>query len=312
MKNLSFVLRRIRNMIPVLLAVSLLTFALGSISSGDTARMIAEKEFGRPSTEQIKMVHLRMGFDRPMMEQYLSWLSKAIRGNLGKSYSNGQPVVREIAALFPKTAQLAGWALLFTLFFSFSLGLLSVLQKGRWIERIIRVFCFFSVSMPGFWLALLVLYFFGARLGYISVLGSHDQGVPLLPALVMSISGVGVYVQLVKTSMEEVLEKGYIRSARAKGVSEWKIIGVHGLKNAALPVLNKLGMGFSSMLAGSAVMESIFSLNGLGKYALESVKLKDFPVVQGFVLFIALLVILINLSVDLISCILDPRLRLRT
>jgi peptide/nickel transport system permease protein len=279
------------------------------MSSGDTARTLAAKKYERPTYEQIEEIRTEMGFDRPVLVQYISWLKNAVKGNLGFSYINDKPVADEIVQYLPNTLQLALLALLFLIVISFTLGIFSAAFPGSWFDKISRIYCFWSVSMPEFWLGLILLYVFGARLGLISVLGGSSTKFPVIPALTMSICSGGIYVRLIYTNMEEVLNKGYIRAARAKGVSEYKIVTKHALKNAMLPVINKLGIGFGSLLAGSAIIESIFSLNGLGNLALQSVKLKDYPVVQGYVLFMAFLMVLINLSVDIICGIIDPRLK---
>jgi len=304
-----FILKRLGTLIPVLLVVSFLTFMLGNLSSGDVARVMAEKEYGHPTLVQIELTRDKLGLNRPVLVRYFDWLSDALTGELGISYTSGKPVAGEIAALFPKTLLLSSWALLFLTVVSFSLGITSAVFQGKGIDKIIEVYCFLSASIPEFWIALLFLYFLGARLGIVSVLGGSSIKHPVLPAFVMVLCLSGSYVRLVKTNMEEVLGRGYIRAARAKGVGEWKIVGCHALKNAMLPVLNKLGIGFGVMLAGSAVIESIFSWNGLGKYALEAVKAKNFPAVQGFVLFMAVLIVCINLLVDVVCRMLDPRLK---
>lgn len=306
---LKYIGKRLLTLIPVLLAVSLITFILGSMSSGDTARVLAEKKYNMPTREQIEEIRVEKGLDRPVLVQYFSWLEDAVRGDLGTSYSNDKPVVDEIVQYFPKTLELSLFALLFLIIISFTLGVISAVFSGSWIDKLSRIYCFCSVSMPEFWFGLILLYIFGARLGLIPVLGGSSMKFPIIPALTMSICSGGIYVRLVRTNMEEVLNKGYIRAARAKGVSEYKIILKHALKNAILPVSNKLGIGFGSLLAGSAIIESVFSWNGLGNLALESVKLKDYPVVQGYVLFMAVLMVLINLAVDIICGIIDPRLK---
>lgn len=306
---LRYALKRLLTLIPVFLIASFLTFMLGNMSSGDTARILAEKEFNMPTLEQIEGVRVKMGLDRPALVQYGSWLSKAMRGDLGESFKSGKPVLDEIQQLFPKTFLLALWSLVFIILISVPLGVLSAVFPRSLVDKFSRGLSMFSVSMPQFWLALLLLYLLGARLGLISVLGGSSIKHPVLPAFVVGICTSGIYLRLVRTNMEEVLEKGYIRAARAKGVSETGVVVKHALKNAVLPVINKLGIGFGGLLAGSSVIESIFSWNGLGKYALESVKLKDFPVVQGYVLFMAFLIVFINLGVDLLCSVIDPRLR---
>lgn len=301
--------KRLLTLIPVLLAVSLITFVLGSMSSGDTARILAEKEFGRPSFEQIEAMRVKMGFDRPMLVRYGSWIGNALQGDMGHSYVTDKPVLGELARYFPKTLQLTLLAMLFLILIAFSLGILSAVFPGSWVDKLSSTYCFFCVSMPEFWLGLLLLYFFGARLGLVSVIGGSTVRFPVLPAFAMAFCRAGIYVMLVRTNMAEALGKGYIRAARAKGVREYRVILRHALKNAVLPVMNKLGIGFGQFLAGSAVIESIFSWNGLGKFALESIKRKDYPVIQGYVLFMVFLVVGINLAVDILCGIIDPRIK---
>jgi peptide/nickel transport system permease protein len=227
------------------------------------------------------------------------------------SFWTDRPVAEEIALLFPKTLEFALLSLLFLLLISLSLGLASAVFQNTWIDRLTRAYCILSASMPQFWLALLLLYVFGARLGIVSVIGGNKTKYPLLPAITTAVCMGGSYAQLIRAAMEAVLSRGYIRAARAKGVREFRVITRHALKNALLPALSKLGMAFGNLLAGSSIMESIFSWNGLGKYALESIKTKNFPMVQGYVLFMAFLVVCVNLVVDLVSSAVDPRLRLR-
>jgi peptide/nickel transport system permease protein len=308
---LNYVARRFFTLIPVLLVVSLLTFIFGSLSAGDTARILAERRYEHPSFEQIEAVRVEMGLDKPLFAQYGRWLGNALRGDLGISFWTDRPVAEEIALLFPKTLQLALLSLFFLLLLSLPLGLASAVFQDTWIDRLIRSYCVLSAAMPQFWFALLMLYIFGARLGIVSVIGGGRTKYPLLPALTTALCMGGIYVQLIRTNMEEILARGYIRAARARGIGEAGIIARHALKNALLPVLNKLAMAFGGMLAGSSIMESIFSWNGLGKYALESIKTKNFPVVQGYVLFMAFLVVCVNLLADLVSCMVDPRLKFR-
>lgn len=305
----TFIIKRLGTLIPVLLVVSFLTFMLGNLSSGDVARGVAEKEYGHPTLAQIEIKRDELGLNRPVLVRYLDWLGNALTGELGRSYASGKPVAEEIAALFPKTLLLSSWALLLLTLSSLLLGILSAVFRGKWVDKVTQAYCFLSASVPEFCIALLFLYYFGARLRMISVLGGSSMRHPILPALVMALRLSGSYVRLVKINMEEVLGLGYIRAARAKGVGEWKIVSCHALKNAMLPVLNKLGMGFGVMLSGSAVIESIFSWNGLGRYVLEAVKAKDFPVIEGFVLFMAVLIVCVNLLVDIVCKILDPRLK---
>lgn len=304
-----YIRNRLLALIPVLLVISFITFFLGSISSGDTARIIAEKEFGRPTFEQIAAVRTKMGFDRPMIVQYSSWLSKVVRGDLGYSYASDNTVISEIVSCFPKTLGLALFAMFLLVLIALTFGILSAVFSGSWIDKFSSGYCFFCVSIPEFWVALILLYFLGARLGLVSVIGSNKATAVILPAATMAFCNAGTYVFLVRVSMEETLNQGFIRAARARGVSEFRVVVKHALKNAIQPMINKIGMGFGGFLAGSAIVESIFSWNGLGKLALESIKLKDYPVIQGYVLFMALLMVCINLTVDIICSMMDPRIK---
>jgi peptide/nickel transport system permease protein len=308
---LKYAAKRILTLIPVLLAVSLVTFILGAMSAGDAARVLAEKRYEHPTFEQIEAVRVEMGLDKPLFVQYGRWLRNALRGDLGISFLTERTVVEEMALLFPKTLELSLLSFLFLIVIALSLGLVSAVFRDTWIDRLIRGYCIISASTPQFWLALLLLYILGARLGIVSVIGGSKTKYPLLPALTTAVCMGGMYVQLVRISMGEILSRGYIRTARAKGLRERRVITVHTLKNALLPVMSKLGMAFGGMLAGSSIMESIFSWNGLGKYALESIKTKNIPVVQGYVLFMAFLVVCINLLVDILCCVVDPRLKLQ-
>lgn len=306
---LNYIGKRMLALIPVLLVVSFITFILGCLASGDTARVLAEKEFDRPTFAQIEAMRVKMGFDRPVLVQYADWLGRVARGDLGDSYITDHSVLSEIAHYFPKTLELALIAILLLILIALTLGILSAVFPGSWIDRLTGGYCFFCVSIPEFWVGLLFLYFFGARLGLVSVIGSSGASVPVLPAVTMAVCGAGIYVRLVRASMEEALNRGYIRAVRAKGVAELWVVVKHALKNAVLPVINKLGMGLGHFLAGSVIIESIFSWNGLGNFALESIKLKDYPVIQGYVLFMALLMVCINLAVDVICSMIDPRIK---
>jgi peptide/nickel transport system permease protein len=308
---LNYAAKRLLTLVPALLAVSLVTFILGAMSAGDAARVLAEKRYEHPTFEQIEAVRIEMGLDKPLFVQYVRWLRNALRGDLGLSFRTDRPVTEEIALLFPKTLELSLLAFFFLILISFSLGLVSAVFRNTWIDRIIRDYCIISVSIPQFWLALLLLYILGARLGIVSVIGGGKTRHPLLPALTMAVCMGGMYVQLIRANMEAVLSRGYIRAARAKGLRERRVITIHALKNALPPLMSKLGMAFGGMLSGSSIMESIFSWNGLGKYALESIKTKNFPVVQGYVLFMAFLVVCVNLLVDILCSAVDPRLTLR-
>ena len=306
---ITYILRRIAASLPVFFMVSFITFILGNMSAGDAARLIAVKKYEYPTKDQIETVRKEMGLDKPLLTRYGLWLLGAAKGDFGVSYRTEKPVVKEIAYLFPRTLKLAIMAFLMLLVQAFLLGTLSTLYSGSLLDKVIQGYCFLSVSIPGFWLALLLLFIFGVKLKIISVIGGHST-IPIVPAFTMSFSMCGIYIRLVRTSMEKVLQRTFVKAARTKGLRESAVMVKHVLKNALIPVVNRLGIAFSGLLSGSAIIETVFSWNGLGKYALDSIKTKNYPVTQCFVLFMALLVVVINLLVDILCRLIDPRVKM--
>lgn len=308
---LRYVCKRLAAMIPVLLAVTFLMFALSSMSAGDPARVIAEKIYGHPTPEQIDLVRHEQGFDRPFTIRYVSWLRNVCRGDFGESYSSGKPAFTELTRHLPETLKLAATSLILLLLVAVPLGILSSLYENRLLDRIIQGLTFVSVSMPNFWIGLMMLYVFGVKLRLISVIGgTSSSGIPIIAAITFDIGYFGILIRLIRTNLTDVLKKDYIRACRAKGLPSHIVILKHALKNSVTPVVTRGASMAINMLCGSALIETIFSINGIGKTALEAVVSKDTPVLQCFILLLAAVVVVVNLLLDILYSVIDRRIQL--
>lgn len=306
-----FIVKRVIYMIPVILVVTLVIFILSYLSAGDAARILAEKKYEHPTPVQIEEVRHEEGLDQPIMVQYGRWLSKAVRGDFGKSYATGEPAIYELKRCFPNTAKLAISAIIILVLVSFPLGALAALFEDRLIDKIIRVFCSLTVAMPSFWLALMMLYFFGVKLGMINVIGGSSGTVPILAPIAMDIGFFGIMIRLIRVNMIQVYKKDFIRASLAKGLPMYNVILKHGAKNIMIPVITRMISIIIGTFCGSAVIESIFSIDGIGNLALDAVLCKNTPVLQCFIFILAISVVVINLIVDIIYSLIDRRIQLK-
>ena len=217
-------------MIPVVLAVTFIIFMLSFISAGDAARVLAEQKYEHPSPEQVEEVRHEEGLDQPVLVQYGKWLNQALHGDFGKSYSTRKPAFEELKRYFPQTFKLAVTSFFLLLIVSVPLGILSAIYENRFLDKAVRVLSSLSVSMPSFWIGLMLLYIFGVKLKVISVIGGNAGGIPILAAFAMDISFFGIMTRLIRTNMIQVLKQDYIRASRAKGLSSVNVILRHGLK----------------------------------------------------------------------------------
>lgn len=306
-----YLLQRVMQMIPVLLGISCITFALMHLTPGDPAEIMLRADGIKPTQEAIEATRHTLGLDGPVHMQYLHWLKRVLHLDLGMSYSSSRPVFTELITRFPATLLLAANALLAAVLIALPLGIGSALYPGKWVDRISRACALISVSMPGYWLGLLLIYYGAVKLKLFPVMGMEGGASVVLPAFTLGFGMAGVYIRLIRSSLMNVLSKLYIKAARAKGLKEWTIIGRHALRNALLPAVTLLGVNIAGLLGGSVIVETIFSWPGIGKYAIESIFAKDYIVIQGYVLLMAAVVVLMNLAVDLLLMLLDPRIRLR-
>ncbi len=295
----------------VLLGISFITFCLVMLSPGDPVRqMIAGNEDIMVSQAEIDALRHELGLDKPFIYQYLDWLGRALQGNLGFSYMVKRPVVDELLHSLPATVLLAGASSLFMLVCAVPLGIYSAVKRNSFTDYLIRGITFIGVSVPNFWMGLMLLWIFGLKLGLLPIVGGRvTLENMILPAATLGIVMASKYTRQVRATVLEELNQDYVVGARARGMSESYILWKEVLPNAMLPLITLFGLSFGNLLGGAAVVEIVFSWPGLGYLAVQSIIYRDFQLVQGIVLWIALMYMVINLLVDISYNYLDPRLR---
>lgn len=304
-------LYRLGQIVLVLLGISFITFALVMLSPGDPVRqMIAGNEDIIVSQQEIDALRAELGLDKPFVFQYLDWLGRALRGNLGFSYMVKRPVVEELMHSLPATVILSLASTLFMLAVAVPLGIYSAVKRNSIADYIVRAMTFVSISIPNFWMGLMLLWIFGLKLRWLPIVGgSVNLRNLVLPALTLGIVMAAKYARQVRAAVLEELNQDYVTGARARGMSESHILWKEVLPNAMLPLSTLLGLSFGNLLGGAAVVEIVFSWPGLGYLAVQSIIYRDFQLVQGIVLWIALMYMIINLVIDISYNRLDPRLR---
>ena len=305
------ILARLGQIVLVLLGISFITFALVMLAPGDVVRqMIAGNEDIIVSQAEIDALRAELGLDKPFFFQYLDWLGRALQGNLGFSYMVKKPVVEELFECLPGTIILSLASLFMMMLVSIPAGIYSAVKRGGIVDNIVRGFTFMGVSMPGFWVGLMLLWIFGLKLDLLpSIGGEIALETLILPASTLAIAMASKYTRQVRTAILEELHQDYVVGARARGMSESHILWKEVLPNALLPLITLLGLSLGNLLGGAAVIEMVFQWPGLGRLAIEAITYRDFQLVQGVVVWIALMYMVINLLVDLSYNHLDPRLR---
>ncbi len=329
-----YVVRRTLTVIPVLLGVSVLVFGFIHLIPGDPATtMLGE----RATPERVAEVRRQLGLDRPLYRQYLIYLGKIVHGDLGTSIVRGDPVLTDLLRRFPATVELAGAAIVLALAAGIPVGIASAVWRRSWVDSLSRVWALTGVSMPIFWLGVMLAWFFGVQLGWFPTgfrLGSGTTYEPIthfvvldavlrgdralladavrhlvLPAAALATIPLAVIARMTRASMLEVLSRDYIRTAESKGLTQPAVILHHALRNALLPVMTVVGLQVGSLLAGAILTETIFSWPGIGRWVYESIGFRDYAIVQGASLFIAVLVVVVNLLTDLLYAAVDPRIK---
>ena len=307
----SYILRRFTLLIPVLFLLSLFTFGLLYITPGDPAEMVLSRSGVDPTREAVEAMKVEMGLDKPFYLRYVYWFGNALQGNLGISYRTGEPVTGKILSRLPATMELSLAAIIFMLIIALPAGILASVHRDRAIDNISRIAALLGVSLPGFWLGLILIYLFSMKMKIFPVIGRGGINHLILPAITLGFGMAAVYSRLLRANMLEVLSQDYIQAAYARGIHNWRVITRHALKNALLPIVTLFGMSFGNLLGGSIIIETVFAWPGVGKLVVDSIFERDFPVIQGFVLFMGLIYILTNLFVDITYMWIDPRIRLR-
>lgn len=305
------ILARIGQIVLVLLGISFITFALVMLAPGDVVRqMIAGNEDIIVSQAEIDALRAELGLDKPFFFQYLDWLGRALQGNLGFSYMVKKPVVEALWEGLPGTVLLSLASLFMMMVVSIPAGIYSAVKRGSVVDNIVRIFTFMGVSMPGFWVGLMLLWILGLKLDLLPIVGGEiGLETLIMPSLTLAIAMASKYTRQVRTAILEELHQDYVVGARARGMTESHILWKEVLPNAMLPLITLLGLSLGNLLGGAAVIEMVFQWPGLGRLAIEAITYRDFQLVQGVVVWIALMYMVINLVVDMSYNHLDPRLR---
>lgn len=302
--------KRLIQIVIVLFGVSFLTFGLTYLSPGDPAEIMLTECGNVPTPELLAQTREELGLDKPFLVQYGSWLHGMLTGDMGQSYSFKMPVFDKLVRCFWPTIHLAALSLVIMLAVSIPLGILSAVYHNKWIDYAVRGLTFLGVSVPSFWIGLILLSIFGVTLRWVSVAGgTTDFRAMILPAVTLAISMSAKYTRQVRIAMLEELQQDYVTGARMRGIPERVILWKHVLPNTMLPLVTLLGLSLGSLLGGTTVVEIIYNWPGLGAMAVKAISCRDYPLVQGYVLWIALLYMVINLLVDLSYKWLDPRLK---
>jgi peptide/nickel transport system permease protein len=329
-----YAIRRALTVIPVLLGVSILVFSFVHMIPGDPAlTMLGE----RATPEKVAQVRQRLGLDRPIYEQYAIYLGKVLQGDLGISIVRGDPVARDLLRRFPATVELAASAIFLALLLGIPIGIVSAVWRNSWMDSVSRVWALVGVSMPIFWLGVMLAWFFGVQLGWLPtgfrldsatdfrpwtnfvVLDALVQGNwavlrdalrhLVLPAIALATIPLAIIARMMRASMLEVLSRDYIRTAEAKGLPQTGVVLRHALRNALLPVMTVVGLQIGRLLAGAILTETIFSWPGIGLWVYDSIESRDYAIVQGASLFIAVIFVTVNLVTDLLYAVADPRIK---
>jgi ABC-type dipeptide/oligopeptide/nickel transport system permease component len=303
----AYIARRVLSTIPVLFGVSLLVFSMLELVPGDPVQLMLG-EF-QTTPEQITRLRSQLHLDQPLPVQFGTFVWNALHGDLGTSIRTRRPVLTEIQDNFPSTLELALAGLLVAALLGVSLGIVAAANQHSWLELGSMLMALIGVSMPSFWLGLLLIFALSLRMPLFPATGGGDLQHLVLPAITLGLGAAAILARLTRSSMLEVLRNEYMTTARAKGLAEWTVIGRHALKNALIPVVTIFGLQFGQLLAGTVVVETVFGRPGLGRLIVDGILNKDFPVVQGVVLVVAFSYVVVNLIVDLVYAVLDPRIR---
>jgi peptide/nickel transport system permease protein len=303
---LTYTLRRLLMLIPILLGVTLLTFAIIQFTPGDPVVLM----LGNYATpERVAEMREQLGLNDPMLVQYANYVWNLSHGDLGKSFRGQTQVLSEILMRFPSTLELTISAMSLAIIIGVPTGILAATKRSKWIERFIMATSIVGISIPNFWLAVILIIVFGVNLKWVPVTGGEGLKSLILPTIALAIYPSAVLARLTRSSILEVIREDYVRTARAKGIAERAITWIHIMRNALIPVITVIGLQFAGLLGGAVFIESVFARSGLGRFAINAISARDYPQIQGMVLFAATVYVLLNLAVDLLYAYLDPRIR---
>ena len=314
---MAYTVRRLLQMFPLLLGISIVLFAvIQAAPGGPEGALLESGRFIDPSV--IEAYRERLGVDQPVHVQYFKWLTAALGGDLGTSFSTTRPVAEMIAERLPATLELMGAAFLFAAIVAIFLGVFSAIRQYSWFDHLGTGLSFVGIAMPVFWFALILQLVFGVFLGWLPIAGTETVGESslgdhlahlVLPTIVLSFNYIAGWSRYLRSSMLGVLRSDYVRTARAKGLPERRVIGVHALRNALIPLLSIMALNLSSLFSGAVITETVFAWPGIGRMFVQAMFARDYPLLMGILMFGSLMVIVFNLVADLLYGFLDPRIR---
>lgn len=305
----TYVVKKILTLFPILLTISFLTFSLTYIAPSDPVTLKYSRWGLEPDPEVVEKEKTEMGLNDPFLVQYTRWVSKAITGDFGESYKYKEPVITTIMKRLPNTLILTCLSMLMTLVIAVPLGILIAARRNKFLDYIIRLFSFLGISMPSFWVGTIFMYVFGIYFKWFPVLGSSKPIHFVLPVATLTFWLVSIYIRRIRTSILEEFNKDYVVGAQALGLSKWHIMITQVIPNALLSILPTIGMSVGGLLGGAIMVEAIFEFHGIGMLAVTAIDVKDYPLIQGYVIFMAIIYVFINLIVDILSWYIDPRIR---
>ncbi len=305
-----YIAGRILFVIPIMFVLSLFTFGLTYLSPSDPVTLYYQSMGTKPDKKMVEKKKEEMGLNDPFIVQYGRWLSRVFKGDLGESYKYRTSVWTEMGKRLPNTLILTGATVLLTILFAVPLGILCAAYQNSFLDYLLRFISFLGVSMPSFWVGTLLMYTFGVRLHMLPIMGSGDLKHLILPSVTLAFWMTSLYIRRLRGSALEEMNKDYMIGGMAKGFSRSSIIMKQVLPNSLLSVITMFGMSIGSLLGGATIVETIFEWQGVGKMAVDAISLKDYPIIQGYVLWMAMIYVSVNLIVDLMYQVLDPRIRL--
>jgi glutathione transport system permease protein len=305
---LSYLIRRLLGMIPTLLIVTVIVFLFVHMLPGDPARLVAGPDADQATVELVRQ---DLGLDRPLPDQFVRYFSDLLQGDLGKSIRTKRPVTQEIAERFMPTLWLTAWSMLWSVVLGMALGISSAVWRNKWPDRVGMTLAVSGISFPAFALGMMLMQIFSVKLGWLPTMGADGWKHFILPSITLGAAVAAVMARFTRASFVEVIQDDFVRTARAKGLSESVVIFKHTLRNALIPVITMMGLQFGFLLGGSIVVETVFNWPGLGRLLVDAVNQRDYPVIQGLVLLFSFEFILINLLVDVLYGAINPSIRFK-
>jgi peptide/nickel transport system permease protein len=303
--------KRLLELVLFLFLLSFVSFVFMKAAPGDPVRYMLNIDDVSISNEQIEELREELGFNQPIYVQYWKWLVRFFQFDLGESYMTKQPVTKELASKIPDTLALTFSSVLVMMMIAVPFGTLAALYKNKWIDHLSRGFSLLAASVPSFWLGLLLMQFFSVKMGILPSMGKGTMLHLVLPSITLGLAMAAVYVRLLRSSLLESLGQDFIRSAKARGLSSSRIFFYHAFRHSLIPVVTIFGVSLGSLLGGTVIIEVLFAYPGVGKLVVEAIIRRDYPVIQGYILFMGLFVVTINLLVDLAYRYLNPEIRLK-